>query len=110
MSEPIRVLIADDHAMFRSGLRALLEAESHIEVVGEAATGDEAVDQARTLRPNVLLMDLSMHLGDRAVLPDDERRFVIGSPVAHVPAHISPGEHETALRLNSCQQKRQPRG
>ena len=70
----------------------------------------EAVDQARTLCPDVVLMDLSMHLGDRAVLPDDERRFVIGLPVAHVPAHILPGEHETALRLNSCQQKRQPRG
>ena len=60
MSEPIRVLIADDHAMFRSGLRALLEAESHIDVVGEAATGNEAVDQARTFRPDVVLMDLSM--------------------------------------------------
>jgi two-component system response regulator NreC len=60
MSEPIRILIADDHAMFRSGLRALLEAESHIDVVGEAANGDEAVDQARSLRPDVVLMDLSM--------------------------------------------------
>ncbi len=60
MSEPIRVLLADDHTMFRAGLRALLETESNIEVVGEAATGDEAVDQARTLRPDVVLMDLSM--------------------------------------------------
>lgn len=60
MSEPIRLLLADDHTMFRAGLRALLETESNIEVVGEAATGDEAVDQARTLRPDVVLMDLSM--------------------------------------------------
>ena len=60
MPEPIRILLADDHTMFRAGLRALLEAESDIEVVGEAATGDEAVDRARTLRPDVVLMDLSM--------------------------------------------------
>jgi two-component system response regulator NreC len=60
MSEPIRVLLVDDHTVFRAGLRALLEAESNIEVVGEAATGDEAVDQARTQRPDVVLMDLSM--------------------------------------------------
>jgi two-component system response regulator NreC len=60
MPEPIRILLADDHTMFRAGLRALLEAESNIEVVGEAATGDEAVDRARTLRPDVVLMDLSM--------------------------------------------------
>jgi two-component system response regulator NreC len=60
MSEPIRVLLVDDHTVFRAGLRALLEAESNIEVVGEAASGDEAVDQARTQRPDVVLMDLSM--------------------------------------------------
>jgi len=60
MSRPITVLLADDHAMFRSGLEALLSTESNIEVVGEAATGDEAVDRVRELKPDVVLMDLSM--------------------------------------------------
>lgn len=60
MAEPIKVLLADDHAMFRSGIRALLEGETSMEVVGEAATGDEAVDKARKIRPDVLVMDLSM--------------------------------------------------
>ena len=60
MSQAITVLLADDHAMFRSGLKALLEGEASIEVIGEASTGDEAVDQTRRLRPQVVVMDLSM--------------------------------------------------
>ena len=55
-----RVLLVDDHAMFRSGLKALLETEKGFEVVGEAATGDEGVDQVRALKPDIVLMDLSM--------------------------------------------------
>ncbi len=64
MAEPIEILLADDHAMFRSGIRALLEGESSMEVVGEASTGDEAVDKARRLSPTVVVMDLSMPESD----------------------------------------------
>ncbi len=60
MAEPTRILLADDHAMFRAGLAALLETERGFEVVGEASTGDEAVDKARELKPDVVVMDLSM--------------------------------------------------
>ncbi len=60
MVEGLTVLLVDDHAMFRAGIKALLEAEGRITVVGEAATGDEAVDRARELRPDVVVMDLSM--------------------------------------------------
>lgn len=60
LTKPIRVLLADDHAIFRAGLRALLETEEEIEVVGEAGSGEEAVVQALALRPDVVLMDLSM--------------------------------------------------
>jgi len=56
----VRVLLADDHALFRSGLRALLELEDGFEVVGEAGSGLEAVEKALALRPDIVLMDLSM--------------------------------------------------
>ena len=55
-----RILLVDDHAMFRSGMKALLETEKGFEVVGEAATGDEGVDRVRELKPDVVIMDLSM--------------------------------------------------
>jgi len=58
--EPFRVLIVDDHPLFRDGLRTLLSAMPETEVVGEVATGEEAVAQAATLQPDVILMDLHM--------------------------------------------------
>lgn len=60
MNRPISVVLADDHAMFRAGLAALLRMEDDIEVVGEASDGDEAVNQARRLKPDVVVMDISM--------------------------------------------------
>jgi DNA-binding NarL/FixJ family response regulator len=57
---PLRILIADDHPLVRSGLRALLAAAEDVEVVGEAATGEEAVALAASLQPEVIVMDLRM--------------------------------------------------
>ncbi|MBA3474724.1 MAG: response regulator transcription factor [Rubrobacter sp.] len=56
----IRILVADDHALFRDGLRALFLSLPHTEVVGEAATGEEAVARAAELQPDVVLMDIQM--------------------------------------------------
>jgi DNA-binding NarL/FixJ family response regulator len=58
--EPIRVLIVDDHALFRRGLQMVLEGELDIEVAGEATDGDEAVDRAEATTPDVVLMDVRM--------------------------------------------------
>jgi len=58
--EPIRLLLADDHTLFRKGIRSILEQMENIEVVGEAATGQEVVAQARDLVPDVILMDIKM--------------------------------------------------
>ncbi len=56
----IRVLIADDHVIVRDGVRLILEAQPDMEVVGEASDGREAVEKARALAPNVVLMDIAM--------------------------------------------------
>ena len=77
---PIRLLITDDHDVVRQGLRFYLRRDPEIEIVGEAADGEEAVEMARDLRPNVVLMDLLMPRMDgieateriRAELPDVE--------------------------------------
>jgi DNA-binding NarL/FixJ family response regulator len=58
--DKIRVLIADDHPFFRDGLRVLLQATSDTDLAGEATNGEEAVELARELRPDVVLMDLKM--------------------------------------------------
>jgi DNA-binding NarL/FixJ family response regulator len=60
VSEQIRILIADDHESFRRGLRGLLATVNGLEVVGEAASGAEAVEAAARLQPDVVLMDLNM--------------------------------------------------
>ncbi|HSJ56363.1 MAG TPA: response regulator transcription factor [Anaerolineae bacterium] len=60
MTETIRVLIADDHAVVREGLRGLIRSEPGMDVVGEACDGVETVNQARRLQPDVILIDLVM--------------------------------------------------
>ncbi|GAB3714007.1 response regulator transcription factor [Nocardiopsis nanhaiensis] len=59
-AKPIRVMVVDDHALFRRGLMSVLDDENDIDVVGEAGDGDEAVQRAETSRPDVIIMDVWM--------------------------------------------------
>ncbi|MDX6677055.1 MAG: hypothetical protein QOE31_1107 [Solirubrobacteraceae bacterium] len=75
----IRVLLADDQAMVRAGFRMILESAADIDVVGEAANGEQATAATRRLRPDVVLMDIQMPGGDglqatRRIVDDDELR------------------------------------
>jgi DNA-binding NarL/FixJ family response regulator len=64
MKRPIRVLIADDHLLFTEALEAILSGDDRIEVVGRAREGGEAVELARKLEPDIVLMDVSMPVLD----------------------------------------------
>ena len=94
-STPIRVVIADDHASFRSGLRALLDTAGDMAVVGEAASGDEAVAITGRLQPDVVLMDLTMPGGDGIAATE---RIVDGSPHVAVVVLTMDGGDEPVVR------------
>ncbi len=70
MASKKRILLADDHAILRSGLRFMLSSQEDMEIVGEASTGTETLKQSETLQPDLILLDLSMpSLGGLEVLP-----------------------------------------
>jgi DNA-binding NarL/FixJ family response regulator len=75
--DPIRVLIADDHPVFRNGMRALIASLPEMEVVGEATTGAEVIAHAATEQPDVILMDLQMPVVDGI---EATRRILTTSP------------------------------
>src|SRR5688572_16176318 len=85
---PLRILIVDDHAVVRRGVRALLESCEGWEVCGEATTGREAVEQCRQLRPDVVVMDLSLPElngldATRQILKDSPRTEVLVLTMHH---------------------------
>jgi DNA-binding NarL/FixJ family response regulator len=90
----IRVLLADDDGLVRSGLRALLDAEEDLTVVGEAADGREAVERARALRPDVVLMDVRMPRLDGVGLLEILRSYLRWNrlPVILLTAEATPDE------------------
>ena len=93
----LRVLIVDDHAVVRSGLRAVLEDEEGLEIVGEAASAAEAVEKARALRPDVVLMDIRMDEGDDASGIDACRQIRSELPDTQVIMFTSYSEQESVL-------------
>jgi two-component system, NarL family, nitrate/nitrite response regulator NarL len=90
-SEPIRIVIADDHPLFREGLRTLLQSDSRFSVVGEAGDALSAVDAARAHQPDVLLLDLAMPeasgletLRRLAVDPPETRPIVLTAAIGRM--------------------------
>ena len=79
---PIRILIADDHAVVRAGLRGLLGADPDLEIVGEAEDGDEALRLAETLQPDMVLLDITMP-PDNGI--ETAQRLKEAHPEAHRP-------------------------
>lgn len=80
MTAPLRVLLVDDHAMVRSGFAMVLSVEDDIEVVGEAADGLQALEQARATRPDVVLMDVQMPRMDGI----EATRHLVAEDLGHV--------------------------
>ena len=87
MSSPIKVLLADDHTILRTGLRMLIGAAEGLEVVGEAGDGEEAVARADALRPDVVLMDITMPKMDGIQATREIRRMHPGIKVLMLTMH-----------------------
>ena len=97
----IRILLADDHTLFRQGIKTLISAEPDMEVVGEASNGGDAVEKAAEVRPDVVLMDIGMPGMDgyelmRAIraLPDEHAQRV---PAVAVTAYARSEDRQRAL-------------
>ena len=114
-----RILLVDDHAVVRSGLRMLLENERDVEIIGEASSAHEAIEAAMSLRPNVILMDIGLpdlsgidatreikkRVPDSAIVAltihEDEEYFfkmLEAGATGYVPKRAAPEELLTAIR------------
>jgi DNA-binding NarL/FixJ family response regulator len=95
---PIRILLADDHALVRAGIRTLLEKIPNVEVVGEASTGRQALEMVKTRLPNLVFMDIAMaELGGLEALPRITKDFP-GVRVIVLSAHANEEYVIRALR------------
>ena len=97
----IRVLVVDDHPLFRTGITSLLETVADMEVVGEAADGEEAIRRTLEMRPDVVLMDLNL---PRTPGLEATRRIVAGAPDCSVLVLTMQGDEASvvaALRVGA---------
>ena len=97
----ITVLLAEDHEVVREGIRKLLEAESDIKVIGDAATGRQAVAMARKLRPDVVVMDIAMPLLNGLEATRQIRQAIPDARVLILSAHSDDAYAEKAMALGA---------
>jgi two-component system, NarL family, response regulator LiaR len=102
VADPIRVLIVDDHAVVREGLRAFLELQEGIEVAGEAVDGAAAVEAALRLRPDVILMDLVMPQLDGVAAMRSLRGRLPGARVIVLTSFLDDDKLLPALRVGAA--------
>jgi DNA-binding NarL/FixJ family response regulator len=102
MAERIRVLIADDHAVVREGLRTFLALQDGLDVVGEAEDGEEALREAERLRPDVVLMDLVMPNLDGVAAMRELRTRVPGARVVILTSYLDDERLLPALRAGAA--------
>lgn len=102
MKKKIRILIADDHAVVRMGLAALLGAQAGLEVVGQARNGEQAVAEARRLRPDVVVMDLMMPKTDGIDATRRLRREAPGAKVLVLTSFATSDEIARALEAGAA--------
>src|SRR5688572_20823244 len=97
--KPINVLLADDHAIVRQGLCALLNADGHFVIVGEARTGREAVEMTRVLRPDVIIMDIAMPVLNGL---EATRQILAADPAAKIVILSAHSDDEYVERMSSA--------
>jgi DNA-binding NarL/FixJ family response regulator len=101
MAEPIRVLLVDDHAVVREGLRAFLSLQDGIEIAGEAADGEAGIEAAERLRPDVVLMDLVMPRLDGVGAMRELRRRLPGTRVIVLTSFLDDERLLPAIRAGA---------
>jgi len=99
LPKPTTVLLAEDHAIVRQGLRTLLETEGHFAVIGQAQTGREAVELAAALRPDVVLMDIAMPVLNGL---EATRQILAANPAAKILILSAHSDDEYIDRLTSA--------
>jgi len=101
VARPVRVLIADDHPIFREGLKMFLGAGPGIEVVGEAADGEQAINMVAELRPDIVLLDVAMPVVPGLAVLQSLAVLNTGIRVLLLTASIERGERLRALQLGA---------
>ena len=98
----IRIMLADDHTLFRQGIRTLISAEADMEVVAEASNGGDAVEKAAEVRPDVVLMDIRMPIMDGLATTRQIREFDPFARVVVVTDYDDDDLRAAAFEAGAC--------